>query len=121
MTKEEFINIAEQSTDRVDMLQKMGKTYSEQNVQEYIRKPRISFGITIDEMFSHFLTPTMSKVIYMQHVSGSISNDDVLAKMGYPKTKENRIKYVIDLGRKHGFTTTDIQKMFQSGSSAVGT
>lgn len=121
MTKEEFINLAEQSTDRVDMLKKMGKTYSEQNIQEYIRNPRIRFGITIDEMFSYFLVPIMSKEIYTQHMSGSISNDDVLQKMGYSKTKENRIKYVIDLGRKHGFTKTDRQKMFQSGSSTVGT
>ena len=112
MTKEEFINLAKQSTDRVDFLNKMGHSFSRANIVEYIKKPRESFGITVDEMFGYFSTPIMSFENYTNFVSGSANLDEVLIKMGYPTTKENNVKYVLDVGRKHGFKKDDIIKMF---------
>ena len=118
MTKEEFIALAKESTDRPDMLYKMGYACSENNIKEYIRKPRESFGIKIIEMYSYFIPPAISKEDYIRHISGSTSYDQVLTKMGYPNTEENKIKYVVDLGMKHGFSIKEVRSLTLSSSFA---
>lgn len=120
MTKEEFIDLAKQSSDRVDFLNKLGHPFSYSNIIEHIRKPRVSFGISVDELFGYFSSPTMSSENYINFVSGSINMGEVLVKMGYPKTEENTVKYIIDVGRKYGFKKDDIVKMFAPTTDITG-
>lgn len=113
MTKQEFIDLAKQSTDRVDLLNKMGHPYSIENIQQYIRDKRQSLGISVDEMFNYFLPPTITKEKYFEYISTSKNKKEVLGRMGKNNNDENIMKYVIDLGRKHGFTFAEINSFFE--------
>jgi hypothetical protein len=107
MTKEEFIQIAKQSSDRADMLERMGYEFSKENVQKYIRFPRIAYGISRQEMFDYFVQPTISKELYLTHVSSSVSEEDLLCKLGYPNSLQNRVKHIVDVGLKYGVPKMD--------------
>ena len=113
MTKEEFIDLAKQSTDRVDLLNKMGYSYSIPNIQQYIRDQRTSLGISVEEMFACFLPPPISKETYLEYVATSSSKKEFLKKMGKPNNGENNMKYILDIGKKYGFTFEEIDKFFE--------
>jgi PleD family two-component response regulator len=117
MTKEEFISIAQQSSDRVDMLSKMGHKFSNKNIETYIKIPRQAFGIKVKEMFEYFSQPSISKDIYISHLSGSKSKTEVLEKMGYPINEENITKYVVDTGVKFGIHSSQLKAIFAQASS----
>lgn len=113
MTREGFIDLAKQSTDRVDLLHKMGYTYSIQNTKQYIRDQRNSLGISIEEMFDCFLPPSISKETYIEYVATSKSKRDFLNKMGKLNNEENNMKYILDIGKKYGFSFEEIDKFFE--------
>jgi hypothetical protein len=117
MTKEEFISIAQQSSDRADMLSKMGHEFSKKNIETYIKIPRQAFGITVDEMFSYFSEPYTSKEIYLSHVSASKSQSDLFERMGYNESTQNMVKYIIDPGRKFGVTLPAMKEVWARNSA----
>ena len=114
MTKEEFINLAKESTDRIDMLGKMGQPFSLPNMYKHIRDNRIAFGITKEEFFALFKPSEMSKDTYLSYLSGSKNDYDVSEKMGHERSEINRIKYVMDIGNKLGVTKAERLAVYTS-------